>query len=106
MTAPFMAWVGFGDRGLIHLHRLETEREAHLERIRRLAGENQSLMAEIQRLRTDIQYVEKVARKELGLIKENEVIYRFAGDTDRTAAEPDRASVSQEHRRIEPTTGR
>lgn len=48
-----------------------------MDKIRRLAGENQDLLEEIDRLRTDMKYVESVARRQLNLIKENEVIYRF-----------------------------
>ncbi len=72
-----MAWLAFGERGFLHLYDAEMERQAHIERIRRLAAENQALLEEINRLRTDIEYAESVARKELNLIKENEVIYRF-----------------------------
>ena len=72
-----VAWLGFGEQGLIHLYRTEMERQAHMDRIQRLAEENQSLMEEIDRLRTDMKYVESVARRQLNLIKENEVIYRF-----------------------------
>ena len=48
-----------------------------MDKIRRLAEENQDLLEEIDRLRTDMKYVESVARRQLNLIKENEVIYRF-----------------------------
>ncbi len=72
-----VAWLGFGEQGLIHLYRTEMERQAHMDRIQRLAEENQRLMEEIDRLRTDMKYVESVARRQLNMIKENEVIYRF-----------------------------
>lgn len=72
-----VAWLGFGEQGLIHLYRTEMERQAHTDKIRRLAQENQALLEEIDRLRTDIKYVELVVRRQLNLIKENEVIYRF-----------------------------
>ncbi|MBL7212196.1 MAG: septum formation initiator family protein [Desulfobacteraceae bacterium] len=72
-----VAWLGFGEQGLIHLYRTEMERQAHMDKIRRLAEENQDLLKEIDRLRTDMKYVESVARRQLNLIKENEVIYRF-----------------------------
>lgn len=100
-AALFAAWVGFGDRGIVHLRGLETEREARLERIRALGRENQSLMEEIQRLRTDVHYIEKVARRELGLIRDNEVIYRFAGDNTL-----DPGVAPRQPRRIETTKGR
>ncbi len=72
-----VAWLGFGEQGFIHLYRTEMERQAHMDKIRRLAEENQDLLKEIDRLRTDMKYVESVARRQLNLIKENEVIYRF-----------------------------
>jgi cell division protein FtsB len=71
------AWLAFGERGLLRLYNAEMERQAHIDRIRRLAAENRALLEEINRLRTDIEYAESVARRELNLIKENEVIYRF-----------------------------
>ena len=83
------AWLGYGEKGLVHLYRTRMERQACRERIRRLAKENQALFDEVQRLRTDMTYVESVARKELNLIRKNEVIYRFrssdpnAGDIEK-----------------------
>lgn len=75
--APLLAWLGFGDHGLIHLYHKEMERQARVETIRQLAEENQSMLEEVRRLRTDMEYIESVARKELNLIKQNEIVYRF-----------------------------
>ncbi len=75
--APVMAWLGFGEQGLIHLYRTEMERKAYVDRIHKLAEENQTLLEEVHRLRTDMEYIESVARNELSLIKKNEIIYRF-----------------------------
>ena len=77
---PILAWLAFGEQGLIHLYRTEIERQAHIDRIRQLAEENQTLIEEIRRLKTDMDYVESVVRKEFNLIKENEIIYRFNKD--------------------------
>ena len=71
------AWLGFGERGLIHLYRMEKDRQAHMERIHKLEKENQVLLEEINRLHTDKEYLESLARMELGLLKDNEVLYRF-----------------------------
>jgi len=78
------AWLGFGERGFIHLYRMEKDRQAYLLKIERLEKENQQLLEEINRLRSDKAYIESVARRELGLIKDNETIYRFnkKQDTD------------------------
>jgi cell division protein FtsB len=83
---PLLAWLGFGDRGLIHLYRKEMERQAYVDTIRQLAEENQTMLEEINRLRTDMEYVESVARKELNLIKQNEIVYRFDKNNTRNNA--------------------
>ena len=71
------AWLGFGERGFIHLYRMDLERQAYMERINKLERENRELLDEIQRLRSDREYVESIGRRELGLVKEDEVMYRF-----------------------------
>jgi cell division protein FtsB len=83
---PIVAWLAFGERGLIHLYRIEMERQAYIDRIRELTQEKQALFEEVQRLRSDMKYIETVARKELNLIKENEIIYRFTTEKDRSSA--------------------
>lgn len=77
-----VAWLGFGERGFIHLYRMEKERQDHMERIRKLEKENQELLEEIDLLRKDKEYLESVARKELGLIKDNEILYRFSKEEE------------------------
>jgi cell division protein FtsB len=89
VLGPVIAWLGFGQYGFIHLYRVGKEREAYIQKIKKLTKENQALFEENQRLREDPKYVERVARKELGLVKENEVIYRFQDDKTRKA-EPDK----------------
>lgn len=84
ILSPIVAWLGFGDQGLIHLYHTEMERQAYIERIRRLTDENQALLDEINRLRTDMKYVEDVARKHFNMVKENEVIYRFGEEKQRS----------------------
>jgi cell division protein FtsB len=75
-------WLGFGERGFIHLYRMEKERQAYLHKIQNLEQENRQLMKEINRLRSDRDYVESQGRRELGLVKEGEVLYRFKKEKD------------------------
>jgi len=77
ILGPLLAWLGFSDKGCVHLYRTELERQAYIERIRQLTEDNQVLLDEINRLRTDDQYIESVARKQFNMVKSNEVIYRF-----------------------------
>ena len=75
-----VSWLAFGDRGFIYLYKMEKERQEYLERIQELKLANQELKEEIERLHYDSEYIEETARKELGLVKKNEVIYRVAED--------------------------
>lgn len=72
-----VSWLAFGDRGFVYLYRMDQERQEYLERIKNLEATNQELRDEINRLQYDKEYIEATARKELGLLKENEVIYKF-----------------------------
>lgn len=79
-SVSIVTWLWYGENGFVHLYQTKVEREASMERIRILSEEHQSLLDEIHRLRTDMGYVESLARERLNLVKENEVIYRFGTD--------------------------
>lgn len=72
-----IAWLGFGKGGFMRLYRMEKERQAYIDKIRHLEKANQELLEQIDRLREDQEYIESVARRELGLVKEDEIVYRF-----------------------------
>ena len=78
-----ISWLAFGEGGFLHLYRKEKERQAYLEKIRELERANRELLEEINRLREDNAYIESVARRELGLVKDNELIYRFSKEQDK-----------------------
>lgn len=71
-------WLGLNDNGFLSLYRERNERELYLAKIRALEKENSALMSEIKLLRDDLQYVESVARRELNMLKQNEVLFKFA----------------------------
>ncbi|MBN1276334.1 MAG: septum formation initiator family protein [Deltaproteobacteria bacterium] len=86
-SLPLIVLLGYsGDRGLIRLYNAEIERQAYIEKIRSLIKENEELLQEVQRLRNDMKHIESVARKELNLIKQNEIIYRFSTDENQSNA--------------------
>lgn len=74
------SWLAFGDRGFLYVYRKDKEKQAYEEKIRQLKEANQKLMNEIDRLRNDKEYIEETARKELNMVRDGEVIYRFAKD--------------------------
>ena len=80
-------WLGFGERGFIHLYRMDKERQEYVEKIEKLEQENRELFKEINRLRTDKSYVESQGRRELGLVREGEVLDRIKKERDLKDAE-------------------
>ena len=66
----------FGENGLADLYRLKTERDILIKKNDELIRENLSLYREIERLKNDPEYVENVARNELGVIGKDEVVIK------------------------------
>ena len=66
----------FGEGGIIQLRRMERNLEAIKASTERIKKENESLKKEIKLLQSDEKYIEKIAREELGLVREGEVIYK------------------------------
>ena len=67
----------FGDRGVIkgykaYLHKTDLE-----QKITELAKNNTELRREIEALRNDLDAIEKIARRELGMVRPDEQIYQF-----------------------------
>jgi len=67
----------FGEKGIFNLLRLRKEVVRIKEKNLRLEEENQKLKEEVKRLQSDKRYIEEIARKELGMVKEGEIIYQF-----------------------------
>ncbi len=76
-----IAWLAFGERGLIHLYKMEGQRQQYRKRIQELEKKNHELLREIESLRTDEGYIESVARQELNLLKDNEVQFHFTQES-------------------------
>src|SRR3970282_2221530 len=73
----------FGERGMLHLWRLWEEKKKLDEKNFLLDKENEILRERIYRLRHDNLYLEKIAREDLGLVRQGEIIYRFASSEPR-----------------------
>ncbi|MBI4970685.1 MAG: septum formation initiator family protein [Candidatus Omnitrophica bacterium] len=59
---------------------LKQEDEKIAEHIQELQTQNDQLREEARLLQTDVKYLEKVLREELGLVKPGEVVYKFVKD--------------------------
>ena len=67
----------FGNRGFTD-YRMLKEKQAALEETNEcIAAENNELKKKIVLLKTDLRHVETVARRELGMVKQGDIVYQF-----------------------------
>lgn len=92
----------FGDKGLLDLREMELKKSQIVEKNEALVQENLSLHQTVVRLKDDLDFIESVARKDLGLIRENEVIVKLEdhpeaeGERPSDAADPGAAEEGEE----------
>ena len=72
----------FGDRGLIELYRVRRATHLVQQELQVLREGNQHLLQEIQGLRDDPFYIEKIAREELGLAHPGEILILLPREDD------------------------
>jgi cell division protein FtsB len=83
--ASLLFFIIFGEHGLIDLNSLKNERDQLSAKNEQLTLKNLSLSVEIDRLKHDPKYIENVARQELGMVGEDELILKpqsMPGDPD------------------------
>jgi cell division protein FtsB len=66
-----------GPRGLLKLAELRSQKNDIALQVDSLERRKEELLREKQRLLTDTTYLEKLARKELGMARPGERVYRF-----------------------------
>ena len=67
----------FGERGVIRIMQAERQKQQLESRLTELQQEQQQLRDEIERLRHDRDYWEQLARENLGMVREGELIYHL-----------------------------
>lgn len=72
-----MAFTVWGDRGLLAMWRTQHDLERLVREIEIIEQKNATLVREVQRLRSDLVYIEKIAREELGLARPGEIVFEF-----------------------------
>ena len=76
LIAALFFFIIVSEHGLADLIFLKQERSKLVEKNDRLTRENLSIGIEIDRLKHDPEYIENIARKELGMIGVDEVILK------------------------------
>ena len=75
-----LLFIIFDDNGLVDLNALKKEKNGLIEKNAGITMDNLSLYREIDRLEHDSGYIEDVVRRELGLIAEDEVIFKLKSE--------------------------
>lgn len=78
----FLLVVLFGDNGLLEVHRLKQTHQTLLHGNALLTKENLQMYRGVDRLQNDPHFIESIARRELGMIRFDEWIFKFKTAVD------------------------
>ncbi len=65
------------DRGFLAMWRMQGEVVQLVHDVRKIEATNDELLLNIERLRHDHVYIEKIAREELGLVRAEELVFEY-----------------------------
>lgn len=84
LMLTLLGLIFFSDNGLLELYRLRKEKARIAARNIELSGQNRRLYRIIARLKSDPAYVDYIARKELGMVGTQQIIFKVsdAGKVD------------------------
>lgn len=75
------AYAVFGDRGVLRIIQAQRQQQELQLRLEEMQQEQQRLRLEIERLNSDRDYWEHLARTRLGMVREGELIYYVPKDS-------------------------
>ena len=79
LVAAMILWILFAPgRGLYHLHQRSKYLAELEEESQKLVQQNSDINRDIERLQSDDEYLEQVAREEHGMLKDNEMVFDFS----------------------------
>lgn len=83
LIVSLMFFIMFSERGLADLNQMKKERDRLSSQNRQIIQENIGLGVEIDRLNNDPSYIESVARREFGMIGQDEIVVKPQRPPDR-----------------------
>ncbi len=79
----------FGQRGLLRALQFNRQKATLEEKVHDLEASNAALRQEIEDLRSDRRTIEAIARRELGMVKDDEVVYQFRPALKKSEKKPE-----------------
>ncbi|MCU0564351.1 MAG: septum formation initiator family protein [Desulfobacterales bacterium] len=83
LIVSLLFFIMFSERGLADLNQMKKERDRLSSQNRQIIQENIGLGVEIDRLNNDPSYIESVARREFGMIGQDEIVVKPQRPPDR-----------------------
>lgn len=84
LVVVMVGMILFGDRGLLRVFQSQQQLAEMGAQIAALEATNADLRKKIEALQSDLGTIENIARRELGMVRPDELVYQFP--PDRTAA--------------------
>ncbi len=78
LVVLILGFAFLGDRGILHMLKLSGQKADLMQEITEAEADNQALRSEINSLRSDRRYIERVARTELGMVRDDELVFQFS----------------------------
>ena len=73
----FLMMALMGEQGVLRLWQIQNDTTDLARELERSKREGVVLESQVRRMRNDPQFIEKVAREELSLVRDNELLFRF-----------------------------
>ncbi len=74
----------FGEKGILRAWQAKRHKTALESELRQQEETIAQLKNEVKALQSDRRYLEGIARRELGMVKEDELVYQFSNKSDRS----------------------
>jgi cell division protein FtsB len=78
LVALILGFAFLGDRGILYMLKLSGQKADLVQKISGVESENHALRSEIGSLRGDRRYIERVARTQLGMVRDDELVFQFS----------------------------
>lgn len=91
-----LALLFWGEKSVLRIWALHQETQHTRQQVEALTVKNQRLRSQIETLRRDPRAVERIAREELGLVRADEIVYRFVPPPTDGGASPNRGNRSEQ----------
>jgi len=79
LVALILGFALFGERGVLHMFKLSAQKDDIAQSLAVTQQQNDVMRSEIAALHSDRKAIERIARTELGMVRDDELIFQFSG---------------------------